>query len=238
MDLAVRTETYTGLTDRSWLQNVVGIEANVPVMLDVSKFTAGTHYPNGVILAGTVLGKVTSSGLYGPYSGNANEVQTVGLGAASAGSVTLTTRGVTTAAIAFGATAAQIQAALVAAGVPATDVVVTGAFPTLATFTFAGTQVGIDEPAITVTPTGLTGGTVAVVEVTKGGTATTNGLQTAVGLLYDDEQVVFRFPDSTASQIVAPMYRRGFIYRAKLPSASGIDDLAAVQLAAAGITVQ
>lgn len=238
MDLAVRTEQYTGLTDRSWLQNNVGIQANVPVVLDISKFTAGTHYPNGVILAGTVLGKVTASGLYGPYSGNANEVQTVGLGAASAGTVTIGTRGQTTAAVAYNANAATIQAALVAAGVPATDVVVTGAFPTLATFTFTGTQVGIDEPAITVTPSGLTGGTVAVVEATKGGTTTTNGLQTATGILYDDEQVTFRFPDATASQIVAPMYRRGFIYAAKLPANSGIDALAINQLTAAGITVQ
>ena len=35
--------------------------------LDVSLFTAAQHFPNGYIPSGTVLGKVTASGLLGPY---------------------------------------------------------------------------------------------------------------------------------------------------------------------------
>lgn len=236
MDLAIRHEQYSGLTDRSWLQNSVGIDANVPVVLDISTFVAGTDFPNGVIPAGTLLGKITASGKYGKYAGNANEVETVSLGAATAGTVALTVLGQTTAGIAFNAIASVIQAALVAAGVPASSVTVTGSFPTLATFTFAGAQAGVNVAAITGTPSGLTGGTVTVATTTGGGTAVVDGRQTAAGILYDDEAVVTRFPDDTATTIVAPMYRRGFIYRAKLPSSSGVDDLAVVQLAAVGIT--
>jgi hypothetical protein len=122
MDLGVRKETYQGVTDRSWLENEIGIEANTSVVLDISTFVQATHYPNGVILAGTLLGKITASGKYGPYSD-----------------------------------------------------------------------------------------------------AAVDGRQTAVGLLYDDEQVIFRFPDSTASLIVAPLYRRGYVIEANLPANSGVD---------------
>ncbi|MEV2222749.1 head decoration protein [Nocardia vinacea] len=37
------------------------------VTLDMTKFTAGTHYPKGYLPSGIVLGKITASGLYGPY---------------------------------------------------------------------------------------------------------------------------------------------------------------------------
>jgi hypothetical protein len=36
--------------------------------LDVATFTAGTHYPNGYIPSGTVLAKVTATGLLAPYT--------------------------------------------------------------------------------------------------------------------------------------------------------------------------
>jgi len=35
--------------------------------LDVSAFTAATHYPNGYLMSGIVLGKITATGLYAPY---------------------------------------------------------------------------------------------------------------------------------------------------------------------------
>lgn len=35
--------------------------------LDISKFTAAQHFPNGYIPSGTVLGVVTATGLLGPY---------------------------------------------------------------------------------------------------------------------------------------------------------------------------
>ncbi len=39
--------------------------------IDVALFTAGTHYPNGYIPSGAVLGKVTATGLLGPYTAGA-----------------------------------------------------------------------------------------------------------------------------------------------------------------------
>lgn len=66
MDISVRSTTY-GVEDRSWLGSAHGTEATRTVTLDVSAFTAGTHYPDGYIPSGVVLGRITASGLYGPY---------------------------------------------------------------------------------------------------------------------------------------------------------------------------
>lgn len=54
---------------RGWLWGPHGTEpgATPSITLDVSTFTAGTHYPNGYIPSGTALAKITASGLYGPY---------------------------------------------------------------------------------------------------------------------------------------------------------------------------
>jgi hypothetical protein len=41
--------------------------------IDVSKFTQAQHFPNGFIPSGTVLGKVTASGLLAPYLGSASD---------------------------------------------------------------------------------------------------------------------------------------------------------------------
>ena len=67
MDITVRSEAF-GVEDRSWLGSAHGTEATRTITLDVSAFTAGTHYPNGYIPSGTVLGRITATGLYGPYS--------------------------------------------------------------------------------------------------------------------------------------------------------------------------
>lgn len=101
------------------------------------------------------------------------EVQTISLGAASAGTITITFDGQTTAAIAFDADAAAVQAALEAlSNLDVGDVFVTGGpLPAEITLTFAGQYLGTDVPEVVVTPTGLTGGTVTVTTVTEGGTA-------------------------------------------------------------------
>ena len=58
-----------------------------------------------------VLGQVTATGLWGPYSGTTDEVQTVTItGGPTGGTFTLTWGGQTTAAIAYNATAATVQA--------------------------------------------------------------------------------------------------------------------------------
>ncbi|MFD9205976.1 head decoration protein [Streptomyces sioyaensis] len=66
MDLSLRTESFTQ-DRRDWLGSAHGTDAPVSVTLDVSTFTAGTHYPDGYIKSGIPLGKITASGKYGPY---------------------------------------------------------------------------------------------------------------------------------------------------------------------------
>lgn len=67
--------TRTGVTrtnfqapKRDWLLGLHGTEGgmNPTATLDVSAFTAGTHYPNGYIPSGTVVSRV-ASGLWGPF---------------------------------------------------------------------------------------------------------------------------------------------------------------------------
>lgn len=72
MDLSLKTESFTQ-DKRNWLGSAHGTDAPVSVTLDVSKFTAGTHYPDGYIKSGIPLGKVTATGLYGPYDDAASD---------------------------------------------------------------------------------------------------------------------------------------------------------------------
>jgi hypothetical protein len=74
MDIGVQTTAYQ-VEDRSWLLSPHGTEPGTDpsVTLDITKFTAGTHFPNGYIKSGCVLGKVTASGLYGPYDDAASD---------------------------------------------------------------------------------------------------------------------------------------------------------------------
>jgi hypothetical protein len=74
MDISVQSTQYQ-VENRSWLLSPHGTEPGTTptVTLDISKFTAGTHFPNGFIPSGVVLGKVTATGLYGPYSDAASD---------------------------------------------------------------------------------------------------------------------------------------------------------------------
>jgi hypothetical protein len=67
MDLSIRTETF-GQEDQSWLGSQHGTDMARSITLDVSTFTANTHYPQGFLLSGLPLGKITASGKYGPYN--------------------------------------------------------------------------------------------------------------------------------------------------------------------------
>jgi hypothetical protein len=68
MDIGVQSTQYQ-VEDRSWLLSELGTTPgeNPTVVLDISKFTQAQHFANGYIPSGTVLGKVTATGLYGPY---------------------------------------------------------------------------------------------------------------------------------------------------------------------------
>lgn len=67
-DISVSTTSYQ-VENRSWLLSPHGTEPGTTptVNLDVSAFTAATHYPNGYLLSGIVLGKITATGKYAPY---------------------------------------------------------------------------------------------------------------------------------------------------------------------------
>ena len=79
-DISVQTTAYQ-VEKRGWLWGEHGTEpgANPSITLDFANggFVAGTHYPNGYVPSGTVLGKITASGKYGVYdSGAADGRQT------------------------------------------------------------------------------------------------------------------------------------------------------------------
>lgn len=141
----------------------------------------------------------------GNLSANAvSDVQTVGVGAASAGTFTLTLTDptvpvtqayqaslLTTAAIAYNATPAAVQAALAALTLSdgtALNVVVTGAAPSWVV-TFGGELAKLPVTLMTITASGLTGGTATVAHTTVGNdgswmTHLESALTTALGVDY------------------------------------------------------
>lgn len=60
----LRTETF-GPGDQSWLGSAHGIREARTGVIDISAFTAGTHFPDGFIPSGTPLALV--AGIYVPY---------------------------------------------------------------------------------------------------------------------------------------------------------------------------
>ncbi len=80
MDITLQpTETWTA-EDRSWLGSRDGTEVTQTITLDTSTFTEGTHYPNGYIPSGTVLGMITATGLFGPYDNAASDGRQTAVG--------------------------------------------------------------------------------------------------------------------------------------------------------------
>lgn len=224
MDTAVRTEII-GAGDQSWLGSAHATNACRTITIDKATLVAETHYPDGYLKSGLPLGRITASGKYGPYGGKANEAQTINLGAASAGTVTIGVDGETTAAIAFNATAAAAQTALeLLSNVDPGDIVVTGGpLPDTITLTFAARYAGLNVAQVTVTPSGLTGGTVTVATTTAGGSAVSDGREAFQGFLFTAQHV-------GTGDVVAPLLEHGRVIEAKLPVA--IDD--AARTAAAG----
>ena len=67
-NISPRTSAVPSIDDPSWLHSEVGVNANLTGTLDVAAFTEETHFPNGIIPSGTPVGKITATGLYGPYA--------------------------------------------------------------------------------------------------------------------------------------------------------------------------
>ncbi|OBK04700.1 hypothetical protein A5746_29865 [Mycolicibacterium conceptionense] len=69
-DISLQTTNYQ-VGNKQWLLQEPKVKPNVT--LDISKFTQATHFPNGYIPSGTVIGKVTATGLFGPYDAAASD---------------------------------------------------------------------------------------------------------------------------------------------------------------------
>lgn len=231
MDISVRTTAY-GVEDRSWLGSAHGTTATRTITLDTSAFTEATHFPDGYIPSGMLLGRITATGLYGPYAGASSEVQSVTItGTPTGGTFTLTFDGETTAAVAYNAAASAVQTALTnLSNLNSGDVTVTGG-PGPGTpyvVTFAGDRAGSDQPEMTATSS-LTGGTtpaVAVATTTEGGSAASDGLETAAGFLFNSIAVT-----TGGADVGAPLLEHGMVVVANLPDNNGLDAAARTALA-------
>ncbi len=80
MDITLQPTESWQAEDRSWLGSRDGTDVTQTVTLDTSTFTEGTHFPNGYIPSGTVLGRITATGLFGPYDNAANDGREVAVG--------------------------------------------------------------------------------------------------------------------------------------------------------------
>lgn len=237
MDLSLTTESFAS-GDTSWLRLRHGVGDCITGTLDVSAFTQSLHYPDGVIKSGTAVGRITSggsTGKYGPYATQTNEVQSVTItGTPTGGTFTLTWSGQTTAAIPYNATAAQVLAALQAlSNVGDNDVSVTGGPGPGSAFavTFKQMLGGTDVAAMTASGAGLTGGStpgVTIGTTTAGGAnpAASDGTQTLFGHVMFDVKVNTA---DTAKDVGAAIFLHGVIVNSRLPipvDAAGKADVA------------
>jgi Bacteriophage lambda head decoration protein D len=83
-DISVESRGQFTTDDRPWLLfEAVGHQQPVATdfgVLDFTKFTANTHYPNGFIPSGILLGRVTTGGRLGPYSNSASDGRETAVG--------------------------------------------------------------------------------------------------------------------------------------------------------------
>jgi hypothetical protein len=222
VDPSIKTEAFTP-ADQSWLASAHGTANGRPVTLDVSAFTAGTHYPDGFFKSGIPLGKITSSGLYAPYGASPGEAQTLTFDA-TGGVYTLVFDGETTPSLTYLNTSgdtAVIQAALEAlSNINPGDVTVTRGTPagaiTIFTVTFGGQWAGKNVPQMTNTET-LTGGSTTLVHgtTTAGGGATADGSETGVGFLLDAPKA----PAVNTTDVQGAILLHCMVIESKLPIA-------------------
>lgn len=140
--------------------------------------TLGKEYKrNGVKTSADMFGQKLETGV--TLTAGTNELQTLSkTGTVSSGTFTLTFRGETTAAIAFGATAGTIQTALLLLSNLDTGDVTVGGGPagtTDVTFTFGGIYASTNVPLIVVNSGSLVGGGSYNIVQTTAGAALTQG---------------------------------------------------------------
>lgn len=230
------SHTYLPSEDQRWIApgGIDALRDADSITLDRSAFDLVTAFPNGVIPSGVVLGKITATGLYGPYGASPSEVQTL-TRTSTGGTVTFSFDGspvsATVPATAAGFTAAAVQAALEGLStINPGDVVVTGAAGGPLTVTFGGRYVGQNVPALVVDNTSATGGTVTVATLTAGGGSASDGTEVAVGFLAVSVAAPVGAP-STAD-IAAALLWHGEVVESMLPAGNGLDAAAKADLAA------
>lgn len=232
VDIGVTTEEFVGNEDRRWLGTRMGTQDLRSITLDVSAFEAGHFTEKGAIPSGTLLGKITASGKYGPYGQSANEVQTVAIDG-TGGTYALTFDGETTATLTYlntsGDTAVILAALEALSNINPGDVTVTRGTPagtsTTFTVTFKGQYSGQNVPQMTSTET-LTGGAGTITHATTqaGGSTVSDGTEEAAGILFTTTQVGKAGDGSdfaTASDVGAALFWTGVVKTAFLPVFSG-----------------
>jgi hypothetical protein len=217
VDIAISRTEFGPDTDQGFIVKPQDI-TEVGCTLNLALF--GLTAEDRSIPAGTPLGKVTASGLYGPYSGGANrtdESVTLTEGGSGLTSWTATFGGQTTSSLDDDATAGQVEAALEALStIGEGNVEVTGGPLGTGPFTvtFTGDLADADVGAITTTPTGGTGTVVVAVVTTGGAEGSADGRQTFAGLLFD----TIPTRGKTSGNVGASRIVLGAIYEAKLPT--------------------
>lgn len=72
MQLNPVSTTFVPAEDQTWLASADGTQYTEPITLDTSAFGT-TPFPAHLIKSGTVLGKITATGKYGPYKSDASD---------------------------------------------------------------------------------------------------------------------------------------------------------------------
>ncbi len=190
MDLSIQ-RVVEGRDDQSWLGSAHGTSSARTITLQMSSFTASTHYPNGYFPSGLPLAQFASgsnAGRYGPQT-DTGASRTVTDGATTAASTT-----VTSATAAF--TASDVGSGITGGSIPAGT--------TIVSVTNATTAVLSAAPTVTATGVSLT---IA---------APVSGLATLAGFLFTAVQV----PRNSASGTVgAALLDHGRVRLARLPIA-------------------
>lgn len=79
-DISLRTErTYLGGSHR-WVGRTSGLEDADSITLDGATLDRVTAFPNGFYPSGLTLGKITATGLYGPYDDTASDGRQTAVG--------------------------------------------------------------------------------------------------------------------------------------------------------------
>lgn len=231
MDNAGLVETVYANDAQDWLGTAHGTSEGETITLDLSKFDAEDHFPNGFIPSGWPLAKLTADpGLYAPYdpTGRVNEVQTI-TRTATGGNNDLSFDGGTLLAqsIVAATTAAQIKAMLVQLpGLDDSNVSVTGAAGGPFAIEFVGNLAGVNVPPIAIEDANATGGTVLIAQTTAGAPATAvNGQAVMRGHLLSPVQV-----RTGATRATGSLYWHGSVVAANLPAGHLLDAIGKAQV--------